>query len=173
METVLVNKLVTSEWSLNIIMDHYPEVKVEEREFPTSASRHDSASSVTKAANFHSPPSLVPSRQSSHIMANGTSNTSAEQQSFSNPPRSDATEPQMSPRKDSLVHTNDETAEKIKAEFARYTDAPPPYSKQEYENKTEEQTLNMMTQDYAKELSRMMGRQLVRGLRTDSTAEKA
>ncbi len=79
----------------------------------------------------------------------------------------------MSPRKDSLVHTNDETAEKIKAEFARYTDAPPPYSKQEYENKTEEQTLNMMTQDYAKELSRMMGRQLVRGLRTDSTAEKA
>ncbi|KAJ4322827.1 hypothetical protein N0V94_002208 [Neodidymelliopsis sp. IMI 364377] len=151
-------------------MDHYPEVNVEEREYPSSASRHDSASSIAKAANFHSPPSLVPSRRQSHTMSATQSNASAQQQPSSNPPSSDTSEQQL--RKDSIMHVNDETAEKIKAEFARYTDAPPPYSKQQYENKSEEQTLNMRTHDYAKELSRMMGRQLVRGLKTDEDTEE-
>jgi hypothetical protein len=152
-------------------MDHYPEVNVEEREYPSSASRHDSASSVTKASDFHSPPSLVPSRQPSHTMSAATSDASAQQQPSSNSPTLNATEQDQ--RKDSIIHTNDETAEKIKAEFARYTDAPPPYSEQQYENKTEEQALNMRTQDYAKELSRMMGRQLVKGLKTDDIEEKS
>ncbi|XPS96530.1 hypothetical protein M3J09_005795 [Ascochyta lentis] len=149
-------------------MDHYPEINVEEREYLSSASRHDSASSVTKAPNFHSPPSIVPSRQPSHTMSSTgvPSTTSSQQQTTSDPPSSDATEQQE--RKDS-IHTDEQTAEKLKAEFIRYTDAPPPYSEQQYENKTEEQQLSMRTQDYAKELSRMMGRQLVRGLKTDDT----
>ncbi|KAF2633702.1 hypothetical protein BU25DRAFT_453439 [Macroventuria anomochaeta] len=143
-------------------MDHYPEVNVGVQEHPSSASRHDSASSVTKASDFHSPPSLVPSRQPSHTMPStaAPSNTSAQQKPTSNPPTSDATEPQEQERKDS-IHTDEQTAEKLKAELARYTDAPPPFSEEQYENKTEEQQLSMRTQDYAKELSRMMGRQLI------------
>jgi flagellar biosynthesis GTPase FlhF len=156
-------------------MDHYPEVNVEVHEHPSSASRHDSASSVTKAADFHSPPSLVPSRQPSHNMSSTTapSNTSTQQHTLSDPATSDATEQQFEQqeqqeqqdRKDSI--TDEQTAQKLKAEFARYTDAPPPYSEEQYADKTEEQQLSMRTHDYAKELSRMMGRQLVRGLRTD------
>lgn len=152
-------------------MDHYPEVNVEVQEHPSSASRHDSASSITKAVDFHSPPSLLPSPQPSHNMATtATPNTSTQKQqkSASNPPTSDATEPQE--RKDS-IHTDEQTAENLKAELARYTDAPPPFSEDQYENKTEEQQLSMRAHDYAKELSRMMGRQLVRGLNTDNKEE--
>lgn len=159
-------------------MDHYPEVNVEVQEHPSSASRHDSASSVAKAADFHSPPSLVPSRQPSHNMSSATapSNTSTQQRISSDPPTSDATEQQVEQqeqqdRKDS-IHTDEQTAQKLKAEFARYTDAPPPYSEEQYADKTEEQQLSMRTHDYAKELSRMMGRQLVRGLRTDEEEDK-
>jgi hypothetical protein len=154
-------------------MDHYPEVNVEVQEHPSSASRHDSASSIAKAADFHSPPSLVPSRQPSHNMSSTTapSNISTQQHTSSNPATSDATEQQFEQqepqdRKDS-IHTDEQTAQKLKAEFARYTDAPPPYSEEQYADKTEEQQLSMRTHDYAKELSRMMGRQLVHGLRTD------
>ncbi|KAJ4338590.1 hypothetical protein N0V87_003920 [Didymella glomerata] len=99
------------------------------------------------------------------------SNISTQQHTSSNPATSDATEQQFEQqepqdRKDS-IHTDEQTAQKLKAEFARYTDAPPPYSEEQYADKTEEQQLSMRTHDYAKELSRMMGRQLVHGLRTD------
>ncbi|KAH6616535.1 hypothetical protein C7974DRAFT_46161 [Boeremia exigua] len=152
-------------------MDHYPEVNVEVEEQSSSASRHDSASSVTKAADFHSPPSLVPSRQPSHTMAStATSSTASTQQRTSSDPSTSDTDGSQE-RKDS-IHTDEQTAEKLKAEFARYTDAPPPYSEEQYENKTEEQQLSMRVHDYAKELSRMMGHQLVRGLRTDDTEQE-
>lgn len=160
-------------------MDHYPEVNVQVQEQPSSASRHDSASSITKAANFHSPPSLVPSRQPSHNMSSTTTSSYpvAQHRTSSNSPPLNETAQQaelqadQQERKDS-IHTDEETAEKLKAEFARYTDAPPPYSEEQYADKTEEQQLSMRTHDYAKEISRMMGRQLVRGLRTDDVEEK-
>lgn len=169
---------VTSEWSHSIIMDHYPEVKVKVQEHPSSASRHDSASSVTKDADFHSPPSLVPSRQPSHNMSSTTapSSTSTQKPTSSDPPTSDAiaqnSEQQNDQDRKDSIHTDEQTAEKLKADFARYTDAPPPYSEEQYEDKTEEQQLSMRTHDYAKELSRMMGRQLVRGLKTDDVEDK-
>lgn len=149
-------------------MDHYPRVNVQVQEHPSSASRHDSASSVSKEADFHSPPSLVPSRQPSQTMSStiNHSNASEQQRRTSDPPTSDAAAPQE--RKDS-IHTDGQTAEKLKTEFARYTDAPPPFSEEQYENKTEEQQLNMRAHDYAKELSRMMGRQFVLGLKTSGT----
>lgn len=151
-------------------MDHYPEVNVDVQEQPSSASRHDSASSVTKATEFHSPPSIVPSRQPSHTMTSTTapSVSSTQQQTTSNPPTSDATDSQE--RKDS-VHTDEQTAQKLKAEFARYTDAPPPFAEEHYENKTEEQQISMRAHDYAKEISRLMGRQFVSGLRTTDPEE--
>ncbi|KAJ4365979.1 hypothetical protein N0V95_000356 [Ascochyta clinopodiicola] len=153
-------------------MDHYPEINVEEREYPSSTSRHDSGSSVIKAPDFHSPPSLVPSRQPSHTMssAGASSSTLSQQQTTSAPPSPDVTD--QPERKDS-IHTDEQTAERLKAEFTRYTDAPPPYSEEQYENKTEEQQLSMRTQDYAKEISRMMGRQLVKGLETNDMQDKA
>src|SRR5690242_7888385 len=116
-------------------MDHYPEINVEVQEQPSSASRHDSASSVMKAAELHSPPSIVSSRQPSHTMTSAAapSDTSNQQQTNSNPATSDDTESQE--RKDS-VHTDEQTAQKLKVEFARYTDAPPPFTEGEYENKT-------------------------------------
>lgn len=156
-------------------MDHYPEVKVEVQEHLSNASRHDSASSVARAADFHSPPSLVPSRQPSHNMSSNMapSNPAVQHRTPPDSPTSNATAQQaeQQDRKDS-IHTDERTAEKLKAEFARYTDAPPPYSEEQYADKTEEQQLSMRTHDYAKEISRMMGRQLVRGLRTDDVEDK-
>lgn len=104
------------------------------------------------------------------------SSTSTQRNTSSNFQTSEATEQQFEQqeqqdRKDS-IHTDEQTAQKLKAEFARYTDAPPPYSEEQYADKTEEQQLCMRTHDYAKELSRIMGRQLVRGLKTDDEDDK-
>jgi hypothetical protein len=53
----------------------------------------------------------------------------------------------------------------IDEEYAQYTHAPPPFAESQYEGKSEEQQNKMRAADYAKELNRMMGRQLVRGLK--------
>jgi hypothetical protein len=57
--------------------------------------------------------------------------------------------------------------QRIDAEYARYTDAPPPFSEKQYEGKSPDEQSQMRVTDYAKEISRMMGRQLVRGLKSD------
>jgi hypothetical protein len=44
-------------------------------------------------------------------------------------------------------------------------DAPPPYSEQQYEGKSEDEQSKMRMADYAKEIKRIMGRQLVQGLK--------
>jgi hypothetical protein len=74
-------------------------------------------------------------------------------------------------RNDSANSTTDETAKSrhIEAEYSQYTNAPPPYSEKQYEGKSEEQQTQMRMTDYAKELKRMMGRQLVRGLKSGET----
>ncbi|KAF2828437.1 hypothetical protein CC86DRAFT_273672, partial [Ophiobolus disseminans] len=53
------------------------------------------------------------------------------------------------------------------AEYAHFTDAPPPFSEKQYEGKSEEQQTKMRRADYAKEINRMMGKQLVAGLKSD------
>lgn len=65
------------------------------------------------------------------------------------------------------VHSD--ASQNLAAEYARYTDAPPPYSEKQYEGKSEEQQTKMRMADYAKELKRMMGSQLVRGLKSGET----
>jgi hypothetical protein len=55
----------------------------------------------------------------------------------------------------------------IEAEYAQYTDAPPPFTEDQYEGKTEDEQSRMRRVDYAKELNRMMGRQLVKGLKSE------
>ncbi|KAH8732496.1 hypothetical protein GQ44DRAFT_641185 [Phaeosphaeriaceae sp. PMI808] len=71
-------------------------------------------------------------------------------------------------RNDSIHNDNDDVAKlhHIEAECAQYMDAPPPYSEKAYERKNEDEQTRMRMADYAKELKRMMGKQLVRGLKT-------
>jgi hypothetical protein len=57
----------------------------------------------------------------------------------------------------------------IEAEYAQYTDAPPPYTENQYEGKSENEQKSMRTKDYAKEISRMMGLQLVRSPKSGET----
>ncbi|RAR07963.1 hypothetical protein DDE82_002626 [Stemphylium lycopersici] len=147
---------------IHSVMDHYPEVRVNERETPTSriSSRHDSASSVAKAA----------------VAPQSSSNTNTQTKDDSTAPRSSSYHSFPSPS----THSSDLSAyrsnssssansnlQRIEAEYARYTDAPPPYSEKQYEGKTNDEQTSMRMTDYAKELSRMMGRQLVRGLKID------
>jgi len=57
----------------------------------------------------------------------------------------------------------------LAAEYLHYTDAPPPYSEKQYEGKSEEQQNKMRMADYAKEINRQMGKQLVTGLKSGET----
>lgn len=129
-------------------MDHYPEVSINERECPRedwSSSRHDSASSVDKA---------VVEQTNGHQAENHYT-------SFPSPSH-------MSKQRTDSSSSNESSREKgrqIEAKYARYTDAPPPYSEKQYEGKSDDEQTNMRMTDYAKELSRMMGRQLVKGLK--------
>ncbi|KAL1799774.1 hypothetical protein ACET3X_000116 [Alternaria dauci] len=139
-------------------MDHYPEVNVNERETPSSimSSRHDSASSVVKAAAAaHQRPSAIDTQDT-------TEARTSSYHSFPSP--STHSSDNSSHRSDSNFSTNS-NAQRIEAEYARYTDAPPPYSEKQYEGKSADEQNNMKMKDYAKEISRMMGRQLVRGLK--------
>lgn len=57
-------------------------------------------------------------------------------------------------------------AQTIEAEYAQYTHAPPPYTEKQYEGKSEDEQNAMRTKDYAKEISRVMGHQLVKDLKS-------
>jgi hypothetical protein len=57
----------------------------------------------------------------------------------------------------------------IAAEYAQYTDAPPPYTEDQYEGKSENEQNTMRSKDYAKEISRMMGHQIIESLKSGET----
>lgn len=136
-------------------MDHYPEVNVQERE--CSSRRDSNSSSINKAQ---------------HSLDNKTQDGHLAPPQYTSFPVPDSTTKQLRERNDSIHSTtnDDETkSQHIEAEYAQYTDAPPPYSEKQYEGKSEEQQIRMRMADYAKELKRMMGRQLVRGLKTGET----
>ncbi|KAL6711205.1 hypothetical protein ACN47E_005736 [Coniothyrium glycines] len=132
-------------------MDHYPQVKVNERECPRedwASSRHDSASSVNKGVVVTTHTAETPA--ASHY-------TSFPSPSAHSARRTDSSNSSGSP------HAKSRT---IEALYARYTDAPPPYSEKQYEGKSNDEQTTMRMTDYAKELSRIMGKQLVKGLKT-------
>lgn len=137
-------------------MDHYHEVNVSEREYPSSASRHDSASSVNNPAEYHSPPELI-----------GPAGQKQTQQRSISESVSTPTE-----RKDSVqaIVMDDAGEKQLAAHIAQYTDAPPPYSQKQYEGKSEDEVSKMRMVDYAKEISRQMGRQLMRGVKIGSNS---
>jgi hypothetical protein len=140
-------------------MDHYPEISVNERETPSSmiSSRHDSASSVAKAAAARQRPSAVDTQDDATARASSY-------QSFPSP--STLSSDRSAHRTDSSSSSN-LNDQRIEAEYAQYTDAPPPYSEKQYEGKSDDEQSHMRMKDYAKEISRMMGRQLVKGLKVD------
>ncbi|KAH9871670.1 hypothetical protein J1614_005925 [Plenodomus biglobosus] len=125
-------------------MDHYPEANVQGRS--ASSSRHDSASSVDKTRAQQS---------------NNTSTQGQDTQYTSFPPPSSVSNRSNSANSDSF---NQET-KSIEARYARYTDAPPQYTEQQYEGKSEDEQNSMRMSDYAKEISRIMGRQLVKDMK--------
>ena len=107
-----------------------------------------------------------------HSLDHKTQNGHLAAPQYTSFPSPDHASEQQRPRNDSIVSTSNEDEAKvqhIEAEYARYTDAPPPYSEKQYEGKDEDEQTKMRMADYAKELKRMMGRQLVRGLKTGET----
>jgi len=143
-------------------MDHYPEVNVDERECSESriSSRHDSVSSLTKAAAAHQRPSNAETKD--HAPPRSSS-----YHSFPSPST------HVSDHTSSRSNSNSSTSsnnQRIEAQYARYTHAPPPYSAEQYKGKSPDEQNNMRMKDYAKEVSRMMTRQLVRGLKIDERA---
>ena len=145
-------------------MDHYPTVRVNERETPNSrtSSRHDSVSSIGKGTTV--------------TRASSTKRTmeSAEQQSYSyhSFPSPSTHSPDSSSSRSNSTTSNHSNFQRIEEQYSRYTNAPPPYSEKQYEGKTDDEKTSMRMKDYTKELSRMMTRQLVRGLKI-SEREKA
>ncbi|KAH6859020.1 hypothetical protein BKA58DRAFT_52110 [Alternaria rosae] len=140
-------------------MDHYPEVSVNERETPSSmlSSRHDSASSIAKAAAAGQRPSG----------ASTTDDSTARNSSYHSFPSPSTHSSNHSTHRSDSSSSSNSNVQRIEAEYARYTDAPPPYSEKAYEGKSDDERNSMRMTDYAKEISRMMGRQLVRGLKID------
>lgn len=133
-------------------MDQYPELNVNERE-DRSSSRHDSGNSVSKAT--------VHQTNSQHEDTQYTSFP---------PPSTHSSHRSNSSNSDT---STGEKSQQIEAEYARYTDAPPPYSEKQYEGKSDDEQNNMRMTDYAKEISRQMGRQLVTGLKTEQMKESS
>lgn len=109
--------------------------------------RHDSASSVDKNA----------SKQTSHKSAQ---DHDTQYTTFPSP------SPVSHPINSANSNSTDDESQRIEAKYARYTNAPPQYTEQEYEGKSEDVQTNMRMSDYAKEISRIMSRQIVRDLST-------
>ncbi|KAF1842067.1 uncharacterized protein K460DRAFT_358738 [Cucurbitaria berberidis CBS 394.84] len=146
-------------------MDRYPEVKVSERECPRedwTSSRHDSGNSVNKAEMQHS---------SAHDTDAHKQEASTLQQQYTSfaPPSNNSQQQSDDSMASTSSSSNEINSTAIDAEYARYTDAPPPYSEKQYEGKSEQETSDMRMSDYAKEISRMMGRQLVKDLKTGTS----
>ncbi|USP73913.1 hypothetical protein yc1106_01187 [Curvularia clavata] len=145
-------------------MDHYPTVRVNERETPNSriSSRHDSVSSIGKGTTV--------------TRGSPTKRTmdSTEQQSYSyhSFPSPSTHSPDSSSSRSNSTTSNDSNFRRIEEQYSRYTNAPPPYSEKQYEGKTDDEKTSMRMKDYTKELSRIMTRQLVRGIKI-SEREKA
>jgi hypothetical protein len=138
-------------------MDHYPEViNVQDRE---RVSRLDSDDSLKKASL-------------QHILDDKTPDGSPALLKY-------AMLPPPSQRNDSgtsTASTPDEDGARsagIDAEWAQYTDAPPSFSEQQYEGKSEVQQNDMRRADYAKEIQRMMGKQLVKDLKSGETKDES
>lgn len=127
----------------SVTMKHYPEVNAQERS--EASSRHDSASSVDKGRPQQSSNTSTHEKDTQYTSFPPLSNTSHHRQST-----------------DSTSSNGD--IQSIQAKYARYTDAPPQYTEQQYQGKTEDEQNHMRMSDYSKEISRIMSRQLMKDM---------
>lgn len=137
-------------------MDHYPEVTISERECASRQPSNASSLSKTQLAQNTRDGQLAPPVYTSFPPPGNTSEQEQQEQRL---------------RTDS-VHSNSSisaTKSKVEADLKQYTNAPPPYSAKQYEGKSEEVQNKMRMADYAKELKRMMGRQLAKGIKNGDT----
>ncbi|CAN9344425.1 unnamed protein product [Alternaria alternata] len=140
------------------LMDRYLETSVREYEFArenSTSSQHGFMNSATNAAFQHT--------IETKLNLPGDRYTSFPPPSNSSLHRINSTH--------SIASTVNKT-HTIEAEYAQYTDAPPPYTEKQYEGKSENEQNTMRSKDYAKEISRFMGHQLVRGLKSGETESK-
>ncbi|KAJ4305530.1 hypothetical protein N0V90_001061 [Kalmusia sp. IMI 367209] len=132
-------------------MDQIPKPHVAIRELSNTSSSSASASN----SDMH------PKQRSHRDSSPSLSKTSSESTRHS----SDAP-----PSPSRRYGTNGESQNSVSptAEYARTTafdpDAPPAYREQDFVGKSSEEVKRMRKRDYAVEISRLMGRQLVRGL---------
>jgi hypothetical protein len=139
-------------------MEHYSEISVREYEFAREnsiSSQHGSVHSVTNAAIQHTIETKLNLPDDRYTSFPPPSNSSLQRINSAH----------------SITSTADKT-HTIEAEYAQYTDAPPPYTENQYEDKSENEQNTMRSKDYAKEISWMMGRQLVRSLKSGETWSK-
>jgi hypothetical protein len=142
----------------NMTMDRHPEINVREYKFArgnSTSSQDGSVHSITNAAIQHTIETKFNLPDNRYTSLRTPSNSSL--------------------HRINSAHFIASTADKthtIEAEYAQYTDAPPPYTENQYKGKSENEQNAMRSKDYAKEISRMMGRQLVRGLKSGETELK-
>jgi hypothetical protein len=142
----------------NMTMDRYPETSVREYESArenSTSSQQGSMNSATNAAIQHTIETKFNLPGDRYTSFPSPSNSSLHRISSTH----------------STASTSDKT-HTIEAEYAQYTDAPPPYTDKQYEGKSENEQNTMRSKDYAKEISRIMGHQLVRGLKSGETESK-
>lgn len=160
-------------------MDHYPEVTIAEREYARSdystPSRHDSASSLKQNGSQviveqqQLQPDTTHQHHHQHQTPQYTSFPSLTQ--LSAPSTTHRTDSSTSSSSTSSTSSHQKHSEnEIDLAYSRYIDAPPPYSAAQYAGKTEAQCEKMKMSEYAREISRVMSRQLVRGLKMKGNA---
>jgi hypothetical protein len=139
-------------------MDRYRKVNISQRE--SSSHPSSKASSITKATMHQ--------QQTPDTDTQKTPDSKSTPPQYTSFPPPSTTSEQDQTRNDSF-HNETAKSKQIHADYAQYTDASPPYSEEQYEGKSEEQQTQMRMTDYAKEMNRMMGRQLVRDLKSGET----
>lgn len=145
-------------------MDHYPEINVSERECPS----HQTSAS-TSTSSISSKPTMHNHSQHHHHYHHHQQNKKLKTSNAHTPQYVSFPTPDPEPReRNDSVH--DDTTQPIKqdnieAQLSRFVDAPPPYAEKQYEGKSEDERARMRLVSYAREVSRIMGRQLARGIK--------
>lgn len=133
-------------------MDRYPKVNVRVSNITLgnlTTSRHSSEDRATNAAIQHTIETKLNLSENKYASFLAPNNTSPYRIKSTLPDAATADKPQI-----------------IEADYAQYTDAPPPYTEKQYEGKSEDEQNVMRIKDYTKEISRLMGQQLVRGTKS-------
>jgi hypothetical protein len=151
-------------------MDRYPEVNISQHEYSShSSSKTPSFTKVTKVTKAtKTTKATMHQQQTPDADVQKTPDAKPSPSEYTSFPLP-STESERDEMRNDSFHNETAKSKQIHADYAHYTDAPPPFSEDQYEGKSEEQQTQMRMTDYAKEINRMMGRQLVRDLKSGET----